>query len=225
MFKELCCFLKKKKKESSLIAAHHGQSECQSDFKATSQSKCVANKTCCSPSQTKWLVNILHNLRPDCLMIKFSSLFFLLPRSFVCFENELQKSIKLKTIVIKYATFPRCVPLGQKPFSSVFVDVNVVVDGEMLANSRLTQQKEWGSLNVADENKHCAMWGLPVLGTRLFFLSHLEWRRSGCLGVTAAHGVREKSVILVISVVIAPLLCLLPRSQDKRPNLLDEPRC
>lgn len=110
----------------------------------------------------------------------------------------------------------------------MFVDVNVVVDGEMLANSGgLTQQKEWGSLNVADKNKHCVpCGGLPVLRTRrLFFLSHLEWGRSGCLGVTAARGVREKSVILVISVVIAPLLCLLPRSQDKRPNLLDEPRC
>lgn len=73
-------------------------------------------------------------------------------------------------IVVKDAAFPRCVPLGQKPFLSVFVDVNVVVGGEMLANSRLTQQKEWGSLNVADKNKHCALWGLPVLRTpRLCF--------------------------------------------------------
>lgn len=74
-------------------------------------------------------------------------------------------------------------------------------------------------------NTVCHVGGCRCSGLGDCFLSHLEWRRSGCLGVTAAHGVREKSVILVISVVIAPLLCLLPRSQDKRPNLLDEPRC
>lgn len=118
-------------------------------------------------------------------------------------------------------------------FLPVFVDVNVVVDGGMLANSRLTQQREWGSLNVADENKQRAVWGLPVRGRTpplcffLFFFVEppFEWRRRDRVsgGVTAVHGAREKSVIPVISVVIAPLL-LFARSQDKRPNLLDEPR-
>lgn len=43
------------------------------------------------------------------------------------------------------------------------------VDGEMLANNRLAQQKEWGSLNVLDINKQWNMWGLLVLRTLQLF--------------------------------------------------------
>lgn len=59
---------------------------------------------------------------------------------------QVSQVIKLKTTVVKYATFPRVLLAG--------VDVNMGVDGEMLANIRLTQQKRLGSLNVADKNKH-----------------------------------------------------------------------
>lgn len=53
-------------------------------------------------------------------------------------------------------------------FPSVFVDFKVVasVDSEMLANNRLTQQKEWVSLNVVVINKHSHMWELLVFRTQ-----------------------------------------------------------
>lgn len=67
------------------------------------------------------------------------------------------------------------------------------------------------------------MWGWPALSQDItvvvffllfIFLSHLKCRQAGCLGVTVVHVVcvceRERSVILVISVVIAPLLLFAP---------------
>lgn len=94
-------------------------------FKATSQSKCVANKTCCSSSKSEWLLIVLHNFPPDCLMMRFRGFCFTatLLCLFFFFDNERQvfQVIKLKNTVVKYATFPRCIPLGQKSFLSVLM--------------------------------------------------------------------------------------------------------
>lgn len=100
-----------KKKKIGLIASHHGQSECcLKGFKAASQSKYAANKTSSTPSQTIWLVNILHNLRPGCLLIKLSRFHFYChsPLFVLTMSVQLSKVVKLKTMVVKkYATFSR----------------------------------------------------------------------------------------------------------------------